>query len=56
MRTVHDYKDVPDNAAYLGGEDGGGYLDESTADIIDRCFSLICLIDDGIKHYFTLDK
>jgi len=55
MKTVYDYKDIPGHASYIGGEDGGGYLDESTADHIEQCMSVICLNDEGIKHYFSLE-
>jgi hypothetical protein len=55
MKTVYDYKDIPEHALYIGGEDGGGYLDESTADRIEQFMSVICLNDEGIKHYFSLE-
>jgi hypothetical protein len=56
MKTVYHYKDIPEHASYIGGEDMGGWLDESTADRIDQCMSVICLNDEGIKHYFSLEQ
>ena len=55
MKTVHDYKEIPSHASYIGGEDGGGWLDEQTADRIASCLDVICLNEDGTNHYFSLE-
>jgi hypothetical protein len=56
MKTVYDYSDLPENAAYIGGScpDGSIYL--STLDAIERAIEPICLVDhdDGTRHYFDL--
>jgi len=52
MKTYRDYSHVPEDARYLGSEDGDGTMSESLADAIDDALAPIKLIEDGIAHYF----
>jgi hypothetical protein len=55
MKTVKNYSDIPSTAVYMGSEDGGGWLDEFTADVIADAEEPIRFRDaDGIHHYFNL--
>jgi hypothetical protein len=57
MKIFTDYKDLPPNAAYIGGTWPDGSMDESTADAIGDALDLACLRDDdGSQHYFDLAK
>ena len=56
MKTYTAYDQIPKSAHYLGSEDGGGSLDETTADIIDRAINPVRLReDDGTYSYFDLE-
>jgi hypothetical protein len=55
MKTVTKYSDIPGTAVYMGSEDGGGWLDEFTADVIADAEEPIRFRDEeGIHHYFNL--
>jgi hypothetical protein len=55
MKTFTKYSDIPSDAVYMGSEDGGGWLDEFTADLIaDAEAPVRFRDDDGIHHYFNL--
>ena len=57
MKTYTAYDQIPKSAHYLGSEDGGGYLDESTADSIDQAINPVRLReDDGTYSYFDLEQ
>jgi hypothetical protein len=46
---------APDNASYLGSEQGDGSMDENLADAIEAAFEPACYRDDENKgHYFDL--
>jgi hypothetical protein len=56
MKTYTAYDQIPKNAYYLGSEDGGGSLDETTANSIDRAINPVRLReDDGTYSYFDLE-
>lgn len=56
MKTYTSYDQIPSGAAYLGSEDGGGYLDETTADILASATNPVRLReDDGSYSYFDLE-
>jgi hypothetical protein len=56
MKTYTAYDQIPKSAHYLGSEDGGGYLDETTANSIDRAINPVRLReDDGTYSYFDLE-
>lgn len=55
MKTYVAYESIPKTAVYLGSEDGGGSLDEFTADLIAEAEEPVRFRDsDGICHYFNL--
>ena len=55
MKTYITYESIPKTAVYMGSEDGGGSLDEFTADLIADAEEPVRYRDaDGIHHYFNL--
>jgi len=57
MKTYNSYDAIPKNAVYLGSEDGGGSLDEYTADSIATAMQPVRLReDDGTYSYFDIAK
>ena len=55
MKTYITYESIPKTAVYMGSEDGGGSLDEFTADLIDDAEEPVRYRDaDGSHHYFNL--
>lgn len=56
MKTYTEYDQIPKSARYLGSEDGGGFLDETTADILNQAIHPVRLReDDGMYSYFDLE-
>ena len=55
MKTIADFAELPNNAAYIGSEYPDGTIDEAVADAIDAAPAPLCYRDeDGQNHYFTL--
>lgn len=54
MKVYFNYYDLPARAVYLGSTDGDGSAYESLADTLEFAIEPVCLIDDGVKHYFDL--
>jgi hypothetical protein len=57
VKTYAAYDQIPKNAHYLGSEDGGGFLDETIADIIASAINPVRLREeDGTYSYFDLES
>jgi hypothetical protein len=55
MKTFSSYEAIPKTAIYLGSENGGGEMEEATADAIaDAIEPAFFRDEDGQRHYFDL--
>ena len=55
MRIYNTYEDIPEEAIYLGSENGDGSIQEELLNYVNEATNPICLKDyQGIKHYFDL--
>jgi hypothetical protein len=55
MKTFSTYESIPTTAIYLGSENGGGEMEEATADAIADAIEPVFFRDeDGQRHYFDL--
>jgi hypothetical protein len=55
MKTFATYEAIPKTAIYLGSENGGGEMEEATADAIaDAIEPAFFRDEDGQRHYFDL--
>jgi hypothetical protein len=55
MKTFPSYEAIPKTAIYLGSRNGGGEMEEATADAIaDAIEPAFFKDEDGEFHYFDL--
>jgi hypothetical protein len=55
MKTFSSYEAIPKTAIYLGSENGGGEMEEATADAIaDAIEPAFFRDEDGQRYYFDL--
>jgi hypothetical protein len=55
MKTSTSFDAIPNNAIYLGSEQGDGSQTEQLADAIADAIEPVCFLDeDGARHYFDL--
>jgi hypothetical protein len=55
MKTFPNYEAIPTTAIYLGSRNGGGEMEEATADAIADAIDPAFFKDqDGEFHYFDL--